>query len=107
MALLKKLNVDVLTGCRRPHVVLVDSEEWAADDDLRHLPSLDILLAFEDYTRVRERIFEDHMWQEHPLHKIPLRGPVMCNKVGLGEANLHNRNTRKSHRLVQWLSTLY
>ena len=59
MALLKKLNVDVLTGWRRPHVVLVDSEEWAADDDLRNLPSLDIMLAFEDYSRVREREFED------------------------------------------------
>ena len=64
MALLKKLNVDVLTGWRRPHVVLVDSEEWAADDDLHNLPSLDILLAFEDYSRVREREFEDQMRRE-------------------------------------------
>ena len=64
MALLKKLNVDVLTRWRQAHVMLVDSEEWAADDDLRNLPSLDILLPFEDYSRVREREFEDQMRRE-------------------------------------------
>ena len=64
MVLLKKLNVDVLTRWRQAHVVLVDSEEWAADNDLRNLPSLEILLAFEDYSRVREREFEDQMWRE-------------------------------------------
>ena len=44
--------------------MLVDSEKWAADDDLRNLPSLDILLAFKDCSRVREREFEDQMWRE-------------------------------------------
>ena len=59
MALLKKLNDGILTRWRQAHVMLVDSEEWAADDDLRNLPSLDIMLAFEDYSRVCEREFED------------------------------------------------
>ena len=39
--------------------MLVDSEEWREDDELKKLPTLDILLAFEDYSRVREREFEE------------------------------------------------
>ena len=34
---------------------------WPANDDLRNLLSLDILLAFEDYSRVHEQEFEDQM----------------------------------------------
>ncbi len=59
MALLKKLNVDVLTRWRDAHAMLVSSNDWAEDEDLQNLPSLDILLAFEDYSRVREREFEE------------------------------------------------
>ncbi|KLO11520.1 hypothetical protein SCHPADRAFT_905943 [Schizopora paradoxa] len=59
MALFKKLNIDVLTRWRDAHAMLVNSEEWAMDEDLQNLPSLDILLAFEDYSRVREREYED------------------------------------------------
>ena len=39
--------------------MLLDSEEWHDDEELRKLPTLDILLAFEDYSRVREREFEE------------------------------------------------
>lgn len=39
----------------------MESEEWATDEELRRLPTLDILLAFEDYSRVREREFEEQM----------------------------------------------
>lgn len=55
----KQLNVDVLTRWRQAHAMLLDAEEWKADDELRKLPTLDILLAFEDYSRVREREFEE------------------------------------------------
>ena len=40
---------------------VVESEEWQTDEELRKLPTLDILLAFEDYSRVREREFEEQM----------------------------------------------
>lgn len=39
----------------------MESEEWQTDEELRKLPTLDILLAFEDYSRVREREFEEQM----------------------------------------------
>ena len=39
----------------------MDSSEWHSDEELRKLPMLDILLAFEDYSRVREREFEEQM----------------------------------------------
>ena len=39
--------------------MLLDSDEWRDDDELQTLPTLDILLAFEDYSRVREREFEE------------------------------------------------
>jgi len=39
--------------------MVVESEEWMSDEELRRLPTLDILLAFEDYSRVKEREFEE------------------------------------------------
>lgn len=39
----------------------MESDEWQEDEELRRLPMLDILLAFEDYSRVREREFEEQM----------------------------------------------
>lgn len=41
--------------------MIVDTDEWHTDPDLQALPTLDILLAFEDYSRVREREFEEQM----------------------------------------------
>ncbi|TCD68430.1 hypothetical protein EIP91_010831 [Steccherinum ochraceum] len=57
----KTLDVDVLTRWRQAHKMIVDSEEWQNDTELQQLPTLDILLAFEDYSRVREREFEEQM----------------------------------------------
>ncbi|KAG6890015.1 hypothetical protein C0992_003360 [Termitomyces sp. T32_za158] len=59
--LFKQLNVDVLTRWRTAHNLVLDSQEWNEDSELRKLPTLDILLAFEDYSRVREREYEDQM----------------------------------------------
>ncbi|TRM60774.1 hypothetical protein BD626DRAFT_549493 [Schizophyllum amplum] len=59
VALFKQLNIDVLTRWRTAHKMLLDSEAWNDDPELQKLPSLDILLAFEDYARVTEREFEE------------------------------------------------
>ncbi|KAF9078239.1 hypothetical protein BDP27DRAFT_1413156 [Rhodocollybia butyracea] len=59
--LFKQLDVDVLTRWRSAHNLILDSEEWTSDPELRKLPTLDILLAFEDYSRVREREYEEQM----------------------------------------------
>ncbi len=61
MALFKQLNVDVVTKWRTAHNLLLESDEWKEDAELRKLPTLDILLAFEDYSRVREREYEEQM----------------------------------------------
>ncbi|KAG5652053.1 hypothetical protein H0H81_006473 [Sphagnurus paluster] len=59
--LFKELDVDVTTRWRTAHKKVLESEEWNQDAELRKLPTLDILLAFEDYSRVREREYEDQM----------------------------------------------
>ncbi|KAF8661346.1 hypothetical protein AX16_001441 [Volvariella volvacea WC 439] len=61
VSLFKQLNVDVTTRWKTAHSLVTESEEWNVDPELRKLPTLDILLAFEDYSRVREREFEDQM----------------------------------------------
>jgi pre-mRNA-processing factor 40 len=53
--------VDVLTRWRKAHELVLDSDQWQNDSELRNLPTLDILLAFEDYSRVREREFDEQM----------------------------------------------
>jgi pre-mRNA-processing factor 40 len=50
-----------VTRWRAAHALVLESEEWKNDIELRKLPTLDILLAFEDYSRVREREFEEQM----------------------------------------------
>ncbi len=61
VSLFKQLDVDVLTRWRTAHNLILDSDEWKSDHELQKLPSLDILLAFEDYSRVREREYEEQM----------------------------------------------
>ena len=50
-----------MTRWRQAQTKVVESEEWQTDEELQKLPTLDILLAFEDYSRVREREFEEQM----------------------------------------------
>lgn len=59
--LFKQLEVDVVTRWRTAQELLYRSDEWNDDSELRRLPTLDILLAFEDYSRVREREYEEQM----------------------------------------------
>lgn len=61
VALFKQLSVDVVTKWRTAHNLLLESDDWKSDLELRKLPTLDILLAFEDYSRVREREYEEQM----------------------------------------------
>ncbi|KAJ7446723.1 hypothetical protein FB451DRAFT_1188580 [Mycena latifolia] len=61
VALFKELNVDVVTRWRDAQELVLASEAWRADPELQKLPTLDILLAFEDYSRVREREYEEQM----------------------------------------------
>jgi pre-mRNA-processing factor 40 len=61
VSLFKELDVDVLTRWRKAHEMVTESLDWQADPELRKLPTLDILLAFEDYSRVKEREFEEQM----------------------------------------------
>ncbi|KAI6114778.1 hypothetical protein EDD16DRAFT_1693491 [Pisolithus croceorrhizus] len=61
VSLFKELGVDVLTRWRKALDMLTECEEWKEDPELRRLPTLDILLAFEDYSRVKEREFEEQM----------------------------------------------
>ncbi|KZV61624.1 hypothetical protein PENSPDRAFT_759298, partial [Peniophora sp. CONT] len=61
VALFKSLEVDVLTRWRTAHQMVRDAEDYKLDPELQSLPSLDILLAFEDYSRVMEREFEEQM----------------------------------------------
>ena len=41
--------------------MVLRSEAWETDREIQKLPNLYILLAFKDYSRVREREFEEQM----------------------------------------------
>jgi len=57
--LFKHLGIDVLTRWNQAARQLKTSEEWTNDAQLQKLPELDILLAFEDYSRIQEREHEE------------------------------------------------
>ncbi|KDQ19637.1 hypothetical protein BOTBODRAFT_126520 [Botryobasidium botryosum FD-172 SS1] len=59
VALFKELSVDVLTRWRAAQVSLIESQAYRDDPELRQLPLLDVLLAFEDYSRMLEREYEE------------------------------------------------
>ncbi|KAJ7178563.1 hypothetical protein C8R43DRAFT_913533 [Mycena crocata] len=61
VSLFKELNVDVVTRWRDAQDLVLSSDAWRDDPELQKLPTLDILLAFEDYSRVREREYEEQM----------------------------------------------
>ncbi|KAF8207601.1 hypothetical protein K438DRAFT_2078167 [Mycena galopus ATCC 62051] len=64
VALFKELNVDVVTRWRDAQERVLSSEAWREDTELQKLPTLDIMRAFEDYSRVREREYEEQMRRE-------------------------------------------
>ena len=98
VALFKQLNVDVVTRWRTAHSLVLESQEWKHDLELQKLPTLDILLAFEDYSRVREREYEDQM-RKTQVEKIRKeRKAREAFKVGTW-----NRHTSLIHYLFLFL----
>jgi pre-mRNA-processing factor 40 len=65
VALFRQLEVDAMTRWRQAQAMIHDSNEYKSDPELQKLPDLDVLLAFEDYSRVKEREFEDMMRKTH------------------------------------------
>ncbi|KZP01446.1 hypothetical protein CALVIDRAFT_559263 [Calocera viscosa TUFC12733] len=59
VALLKELDMNVTTRWRNAQTQIMTSKQWAIDAELRQLAPLDMLLAFEDYSRVLERDYEE------------------------------------------------
>lgn len=57
--LFKELDVDVLTKWRTAQQRVLECDEWRDDPELRTLGPLDMLLAFEDYSRAQERIYQE------------------------------------------------
>jgi pre-mRNA-processing factor 40 len=58
--LFKALGVDETTKWRTAYRTVQDSDEWQQDEELQNLPGLDVLLAFEDYSRIKEREYEEN-----------------------------------------------
>ncbi|QRV73843.1 pre-mRNA-processing protein prp40 [Ceratobasidium sp. AG-Ba] len=59
VSLFKELEVDVLTKWRTAQQRVLDCDEWRSNEELRTLGPLDMLLAFEDYSRAQERIYQE------------------------------------------------
>ncbi|KAF9511238.1 hypothetical protein BS47DRAFT_1377241 [Hydnum rufescens UP504] len=56
----KSLHVDALSRWRDTQKALSSSQAWNEDPEIRELADLDVLLAFEDYSRVLERTYDEH-----------------------------------------------
>lgn len=58
VGIFKRCEVDALTRWRDALRMVVESEEWKEDAELQQLPHLDILLAFEDYSKIKSGEYE-------------------------------------------------
>lgn len=54
----KLCEVDALTRWQDAQRMVVDSDQWKEDEELSQLPQLDILLAFEDYSKIKSGEYE-------------------------------------------------
>lgn len=54
----KMHDVDALTRWRDALRMVIESAQWKEDGELSQLPQLDILLAFEDYSRIKSNEYE-------------------------------------------------
>ncbi|EUC55685.1 Pre-mRNA-processing protein PRP40 [Rhizoctonia solani AG-3 Rhs1AP] len=59
VSLFKELDVDVLTKWRTAQQRVLECDEWKESEELRNLGPLDMLLAFEDYSRAQERVYQE------------------------------------------------
>ncbi len=60
VAVFKSLKVDVLSRWRDTQRAVYTSDMWKEDPEFRELADLDVLLAFEDFSRVLERNYDEH-----------------------------------------------
>ncbi|CCA66726.1 related to U1 snRNP protein [Serendipita indica DSM 11827] len=58
VGIFKKCEVDALTRWRDALRMVLESEQWREDEELSQLPQLDILLAFEDYSKIKSGEYE-------------------------------------------------
>ena len=58
VTIFKNHNVDALTRWRDAQQLILESVDWRDDAELRKLPQLDILLAFEDFSRIKTNEYE-------------------------------------------------
>ncbi|KAJ3556676.1 hypothetical protein NM688_g1891 [Phlebia brevispora] len=93
VTLFKTLEVDVTTRWRTAHAKVVESDEYKTDEELQKLPNLDILLAFEDYSRVREREFEEQMRRAQVEKTRKERKAREAFKVRLPSLRAHGGST--------------
>ncbi|KAG8746212.1 hypothetical protein FRC10_005728, partial [Ceratobasidium sp. 414] len=59
VSLFKELDVDVVTKWRTAQQRVLECDAWRDDEELHSLGPLDMLLAFEDYSRAQERIHQE------------------------------------------------
>lgn len=60
VSVFKELHVDVLSRWRETQKAVRASKAWNEDREMHELADLDMLLAFEDYSRVLERNYDEH-----------------------------------------------
>ncbi len=60
IALFKHLGVNETTRWRAAYRLVLEADEWKEDEELQTLAALDVLLAFEDYSRIKEREYEEN-----------------------------------------------
>jgi len=58
VGIFKLYEVDALTRWRDALRMVLESEAWRTDKELSQLPHLDILLAFEDYSKIKSGEYE-------------------------------------------------
>lgn len=58
VGIFKLYEVDALTRWRDALRMVLESEAWREDKELSQLPQLDILLAFEDYSKIKSGEYE-------------------------------------------------
>jgi pre-mRNA-processing factor 40 len=61
VSIFKMCEVDGLTRWRDALAMILESKLWKEDEELSQLPHLDILLAFEDYSKIKSGEYESAM----------------------------------------------
>jgi hypothetical protein len=101
VGIFKLYEVDALTRWRDAHRMVLESEAWREDKELSQLPQLDILLAFEDYSKIKSgeyestvKIAEMARMQKNRLAREAFR--VSCHQQLFVIAEMLSRHFSKS-----------